>query len=161
VTVWLEPDDKISVSPVSLPFMRAGTNMARATRYDTYQSYGVAFQWLEMEGPLTSQWPPESHRRLFGDLPLTTTSSDLQPRLLVQSANLEADARRLLAAFAQRAYRRPIKVADLDFPLERITTKLREGASFLDAMLAGYALYSALPIFCCCMRMWGLWSHLR
>ena len=25
--------------------------------------------WLDIEGPLLDQWPPASHRRLFGDLP--------------------------------------------------------------------------------------------
>ena len=29
---------------------------------------GLAVQWVEIEGPLNDAWPPESHRRIFGDL---------------------------------------------------------------------------------------------
>ncbi|HCR30961.1 MAG TPA: hypothetical protein DIV79_13190, partial [Opitutae bacterium] len=31
---------------------------------------GVAFHWLEVEGPFIEEWPPASYRALFGDLPL-------------------------------------------------------------------------------------------
>ena len=30
---------------------------------------GVAIEWVEIEGPFNDQWPPASHRALFGDLP--------------------------------------------------------------------------------------------
>ena len=50
---------------------------------------GIAFQWMEMEGPiLPASWPPPSHRVLFDDLGV-----DLQP------AQPEAEARRLLRRF--------------------------------------------------------------
>src|SRR6266481_3950676 len=31
---------------------------------------GVAFNWMEVEGPLLDEWPPVGHRVLFGDVPL-------------------------------------------------------------------------------------------
>jgi hypothetical protein len=31
---------------------------------------GVAVDWIEIEGPIHEQWPPQSHKILFGDLPL-------------------------------------------------------------------------------------------
>ena len=31
---------------------------------------GIACDWLDVEGPLHDVWPPRSHQRLFGDLPL-------------------------------------------------------------------------------------------
>ena len=30
---------------------------------------GVAFHWMEVEGPLIEKWPPPSYLALFGDLP--------------------------------------------------------------------------------------------
>ena len=30
---------------------------------------GVAFHWLEVEGPFIEEWPPASYRALFGDAP--------------------------------------------------------------------------------------------
>jgi mono/diheme cytochrome c family protein len=37
-----------------------------------YTGAGIAVDWLEIEGPLNEEWPPASHRRLFGDLPMTS-----------------------------------------------------------------------------------------
>ncbi|MDA7888605.1 DUF1587 domain-containing protein, partial [Akkermansiaceae bacterium] len=31
---------------------------------------GVAYRWLEVEGPLVAQWPPVGYQLLFGDLPI-------------------------------------------------------------------------------------------
>src|SRR5262249_20269330 len=36
----------------------------------TYEGPGVGFDWYEVEGPIDETWPPRSHRRLFGDLPI-------------------------------------------------------------------------------------------
>ena len=30
---------------------------------------GVAFHWLEVEGPFIKEWPPASYKALFGDVP--------------------------------------------------------------------------------------------
>src|SRR5205814_2074563 len=35
-----------------------------------YVGPGVAVDWFEVEGPILDEWPPASHCRLFGDLPL-------------------------------------------------------------------------------------------
>ena len=35
---------------------------------------GVAFRWLEVEGPLYDEWPTAGHRLLFDDLPLKPTA---------------------------------------------------------------------------------------
>src|SRR5262249_37401483 len=36
---------------------------------DKYEGPGLAVEWVEVEGPLHDTWPPESHRKIFGDLP--------------------------------------------------------------------------------------------
>jgi hypothetical protein len=104
---------------------------------------GVAFSWLEITGPVPpSTWPPESHRALFGDLRLedcTDGNSDLPVEVL--STNPASDARRLLRDFAQRAARRPVSETALK-PYERlIDSELEGGASFTEAMLAGYQAF--------------------
>ncbi len=46
-----------------------------------YTGPGIALDWIEIEGPLFDTWPPESHRRLFGELPLEPLSSESGKRL--------------------------------------------------------------------------------
>jgi hypothetical protein len=41
-----------------------------------YTGPGIALDWFEVEGPLYEQWPPRSHRALFGDLPIQTLPAD-------------------------------------------------------------------------------------
>ena len=37
---------------------------------------GIAVEWVEIEGPIIDQWPPASHRALFGDLPVKEWNKD-------------------------------------------------------------------------------------
>ena len=39
-----------------------------------YEGPGLAIDWVEVEGPLTDAWPPESHQRLLGNLDLKKAS---------------------------------------------------------------------------------------
>lgn len=84
---------------------------------------GVAFQWLEVEGPISSAtWPPESHRVLFGDLPTQ-------------------DAKALLRRFVSHAAREPIAEEALQTFDALIQGRLNEKAPFNEAMLAGYKAF--------------------
>ncbi len=38
---------------------------------------GVAFYWMEVEGPLYDQWPPKGHRLLFDDLKVVESAGQL------------------------------------------------------------------------------------
>lgn len=115
---------------------------------------GVAFRWMEAEGPLLDQWPSAGHQLLFGDLPIhsaakggaRTEPSSLRPGVAV-SAHPEEDAERLLRNFMQRAYRRPLVDADLAVFRDIIHGARRAGHHFTDAMLAGYAAVLCSPAF--------------
>jgi len=73
---------------------------------------GVAIQALEIVGPLSPDpWPPASHSVLFGELPFRGTKPGSPLPVEVMSADPATDARRLLAAFAERAVVAPL-VAD-------------------------------------------------
>mgnify|MGYP000858215890 CR=1 FL=1 len=107
---------------------------------------GVAFRWLEVEGPLLDAWPGTGHRLMFGDLPLRRTPGggvEVQPR------DVEADADRLLAAFIARAYRRPVAAEEIAPFRAVIAASLRAGTSFADAMIAGYTAVLCSPAFLC------------
>jgi hypothetical protein len=107
---------------------------------------GVAIQSLEIIGPLPpDSWPPESHRLLFGSLPFRATKPGADLPVEVESADPTADARRLLAAFAERAVLAPLTAEDLAPSLAVIDAAVESGEGFTRAMLNGYASLLASP----------------
>lgn len=84
---------------------------------------GVAFQWLEVEGPIAPQkWPPTSQRVLFGDSP-------------------SSDAKGLLRRFVKFAAREPVPEEALQKFDALIQQRLDQKAPFAEAMLAGYKAF--------------------
>ncbi|MFM8273039.1 MAG: DUF1587 domain-containing protein, partial [Gemmata sp.] len=60
-----EARNHIRISPYGLASAQTVTKVGA----DKYAGAGLAVQWVEVEGPLHRTWPPESHTRIFGDLP--------------------------------------------------------------------------------------------
>lgn len=159
LTVWLEADESIAVAAASLPFAELpdapDADEAPAEPSAPLTTPGVAFQWLELEGPVYDQWPPESHRRLFGSLPLESIAATGEKRPVcapgidytVFSPNPKADARELLRSFAGRAWRRPVGDADIAEALAIAREKLEKDEPFLDAMIAAYRAVLCSPEF--------------
>jgi len=95
---FMEPRTTIHI----LPYGLAGAQTVHKIGADKYKGPGLAVQWVEIEGPLNDTWPPESHRRIFGNLeqkpsPVFNNSK----RVEVASNNSEADAEKILRAFAR------------------------------------------------------------
>jgi hypothetical protein len=107
---------------------------------------GVAFSWMEVEGPIYDQWPTAGYKVLFGGLPLRKPEHPGGPPEVV-STDPERDARRLLRAFVQRAYRRPVGRAEATRFLPVIENALKTGSRFSDAMIAGYSAVLCSPDF--------------
>ena len=135
----------------------------------------VAFRWMEVAGPLTDEHSTAGYRLLFGDLPLIKVTSgapgvslsvvDRQenyeegrnagrrvPALRdvtvdVVSENPTQDAARLMRAFVQRTYRRPVADADVQRFLTLVHERRAAGLSFAESMLAGYTAVLASPGF--------------
>jgi len=81
---------------------------------------GGHVEWVELEGPIYRQWPPEQHRRVFFDSP--------------HRDNEEAYAREVLQRFLHRAYRRPPTAREVDELLAQFTEARAGGDEFLAAM---------------------------
>ncbi|HIE99826.1 MAG TPA: DUF1592 domain-containing protein [Fuerstia sp.] len=103
---------------------------------------GVAFQWLEIEGPLSpAAWPPPSHRVLFGDLPICAVENDSGLSVGVVSEKPQQDVRRLMRRFVDRAARQPVADDTLQTFVRLISSRLEQGRPFAEAMLAGYKAF--------------------
>lgn len=105
---------------------------------------GVAFRWLEVEGPLQDEWPSRGHRLMFGDLPL---KQNAKGEVEIVSTNHLADAEALLRAFMQRAYRRPVTQEEVPRFLKLVDAALKSEATFAEALLTAYAAVLCSPAF--------------
>jgi hypothetical protein len=173
---WLDPLESIVFDPVSIPWngLRIGQVAGRAARHT---GPGVAIDWFEIEGPLNESWPPESHRRLFGALPVAAWPTDtdaIPPRRVpvrglggylpnfytdipaadrapplesVQSDRPVADARRLLETFLPRAFRRDVAPEELEPYLALLERRLAARDCFEDAMRRVYVAVLTSPEF--------------
>jgi len=139
-----EARDHIRIHPYGL----AGAQTVNKAGADKYDGPGLAVQWVDVEGPLHDTWPPASHRRIFGDLPLGTVPvpgnhNHLEPI----SKDPEADARRILRDFARRAFRRTVTDDDVTPFVALVKVKLAEKQSFASAVRVGLKTIMVSPEF--------------
>lgn len=113
-----------------------------------YQGAGLAVHWVEVEGPIHTTWPPESHRRIFGDLPQKPAPAYNQSkRVEVDSKNSEAEAERILRAFARRAFRRAVTDDDMRPLLNLVKDRLAQKYTFEQAVRVGLTGVMVSPQF--------------
>ena len=138
---------------------------------------GVAFRWMEVDGPLYDDSVGAGYRLLFGDLPMQRVESEAGTVALtaavgnpaarggrgggggrggsilarvnveVVSADPDRDAERLLRAFMQRVYRTPVEDSHVALFLDVIKQRRAAGLGFAKSMLVGYAAVLASPQF--------------
>jgi hypothetical protein len=134
---------------------------------------GVAFQWIEIEGPLPDSNTGAGYRTLFGDLPLRRMGAgeaggvmlQLPPRggqaggfggrgarfenvgVEVVTERPREDAERLLRNFMARAYRRPVEEAHVRRFLDLFHQEFALGHGFTKSLLAAYTAVLASPGF--------------
>ena len=166
--VWLNAKEFIEVNAASLwPHVYVHGLPGRAA---AYVGPGIAIDWLEVEGPLYDAWPPNSHRRLFGELPLVPlpTGAVKPPRrtspdewfvgiglnrvgkftyATVASRAPLADAERLLSRFLPHAFRRPVTTAEVGRYMGIVKQRLAAKACFEDAMRTAYKAALCSPSF--------------
>ncbi|NOT62825.1 MAG: DUF1592 domain-containing protein, partial [Acidobacteria bacterium] len=123
--------------PAPQPDVQGRTAAYRFAPFPADGHPGIAFQWLEMEGPLApAAWPPVSHRVLFDDL-----------GVVVKSQRPAADAKRLLRRFIKLAEREPVTEAAIAGFEKLVLTRLERGASLAEALLAGYQAFLCSDLF--------------
>ena len=131
---YMEPRTTITM----LPHGFVNSKTVHKVGAEKWDGPGLAVQFIEVEGPLNPTWPPESHRRIFGDLPRKTFKDNnyeeplggcLGDRPLV-------DAGRILTAFTRRAFRRTVMADDVAPFVAIVQAKLEEGYTFEPAMRA-------------------------
>ncbi len=140
----MEPRTSISI----LPYGLASSQTVHKTGADAWDGPGLAIDWIEVEGPLNETWPPESHRRLFGDLKQASFPSyNYRDRIEAVSSEPLVDADRILRQFARRAFRRAVTDADVKPFVALVEAKLAEQRTFEQAMRAALSAMMISPEF--------------
>lgn len=122
-----ESRNHIRISPYGLANAQTVTKVGA----EKYTGVGLAVQWVEVEGPLHETWPPESHTRIFGDLPqVPAPVFNNRARVEVTSKNPDADAAKVLRTFATRAFRRAVTDEEIKPYLAIVQKRLAEKYSF-------------------------------
>ncbi len=149
--VWLLEGETIRPDAARLFRSRPGAGRWQNPLAEKDGQPGVAFRWLEVEGPLLEAWPTAGHKVLFGDLPLKKI-----PQPAVGAAPIEVvttqpaqDAARLMKNFVERAYRRPVAQSEVRRFLPVVEGVLKSGGAFADAMITGYTAVLCSPEFVC------------
>lgn len=143
LTVYLLKGETIRPDPVRLFRSRPGKTAWHNPLATTNGQPGVAFRWLETEGPILESPTRGAYRLLFGDLP---AKRDGKGRVTVVSKEPRADAERLLRGFMARAYRRPVLEEDVQRFL-KVADAALAGSDFDDAMLTVYSAVLCSPAF--------------
>jgi mono/diheme cytochrome c family protein len=130
----LEARSTIRIHPYGL----AGAQTVHKIGADKYEGAGLAVQFVEVEGPIHESWPPESHRRIFGDLAQKSAPVyNKRDRVEVAPKNPEADAERIIRQFARRAFRRAVTDDDVKPFLNLVKARLADKYSFEQAVRVG------------------------
>ncbi len=131
-----------------LPYGLASAQEVHRIGADQFDGPGLAIDWIEVEGPLNENWPPASHRLIFGDLSQESAPMENQPtRVEVVSSDPLADAERLLRQFCRRAFRRTVADNDIAPFIQLVNGKRKEGRSFEQAMRVGFTAVMVSPQF--------------
>ncbi len=115
---------------------------------------GIAMQWVEVEGPLITTWPPPSLKLAMGDVPLSTLPPFKRKDRNGKSIGFEfapTDAKAALSTgltqFATRAFRRPLEPGETDRFVKLATDSLDAGQTFENAMRVGLRALMTAPQF--------------
>ncbi len=140
---YMEPHSTIMM----LPYGLVSSATVHKVGSDKWDGPGLAIQYIEVEGPLNPVWPPESHRRLFGNMNQRVFHSNYGDRCEVISDNPGADAEKVLKPFIVRAFRREATREDLAPYLKIVAQKLSSGYTFEQAVRAALKGVMIAPDF--------------
>jgi mono/diheme cytochrome c family protein len=169
LVVWLNEAETLELNPADL--------WPNFNHVYNHEGPGIAVDYIDVEGPLHEAWPPASHKRLFGNLPIVEVPYERdqviprqpvkpqrrpgfrphhtdgkefqknQPIWTAAAARPKEDARRLLKDFLPRAFRRPVPDSELEVYVKIAHERIEADDYFENAMRAAYRLALCSPDF--------------
>ena len=149
LTPFMRPGHLIGVSPADLdmppdanPYEKlTDPSQGYAHVIDEWPSEGIAFKSMTIEGPLFDTWPPPSTRELLVGVDF---DADGHVRLTKDPYEHVAD---IVAAFAPRAFRRPVGDDELEAYASLARPLLAAGRPFVEAVRVPLRAILSAPSF--------------
>jgi len=135
---WLPKGHMLEIRPGDITLKRANFREGQvgAGEGEPQNVPGLALERLVMERFHEGPGDDALRRLVFGDVPLE--KDDKTGRLRPRPENAKADAARLVAAFARRAFRRPVPDEVVAGYVTLVHDLLAEKTPFAEALRAGY-----------------------
>ncbi|MEZ6112277.1 MAG: DUF1592 domain-containing protein [Pirellulaceae bacterium] len=146
---WIGARYMIDITPQGL-FDR--DNEIRRDGIAGYKGPGLAIQHVEIEGPLTDEFPTRGHRLVFEGLdrreimprnPNERKRPNYVGKFEIASRDPAADVTPVLTRVASRAFRRPVPASQVETYVELFKSELAKGSTFEESLRA-----SVMAIFC-------------
>ena len=153
LTPFLRPGELVSFSPGDLDTRLDGLSEEERGPYppeDPFDGWGgmhdfpgsgIVLKTMTIEGPLLDDWPAPNTRALLTGIEF---DQDGQPRL---TRSPDEHLSEIVAAFAPRAFRRPLEDGELDAYLDLGRPLLAEGRPLLDAVRVALRAVLSAPSF--------------
>ncbi|MCR9295692.1 MAG: DUF1592 domain-containing protein [bacterium] len=91
-----------------------------------YLGSGLAIRSLSVAGPIHQEWPPPSTRNLLHGVDLVTNGESGTTQIQLSKEPIE-HVREIVATFAERAFRRPVKQAETEAFVDLAQPAIKEG----------------------------------
>jgi len=139
-TTRLTPNEHLRFSGYGIGIDAQGKSVWNVDTVKDWKVPGMALEWVEIEGPLFEQWPPQSVSRVFGDSSVRklekrgawTQNGPIAYELAPENPkSASADA---IQRFAQRAFRRPLQDGQADRFIALAHSELDSGRTYEQAM---------------------------
>ncbi len=150
---WIEERFMVNVTPQGLA---DPDYLIKKNGIAQYPGPGLAILWVELEGPLTNEFPSRGHRLVFDGLnrseieprnPNDKTRSNYQPKYQVETSSPQSDATSVLLRVASTAFRRPVNPDEVTPFVELFDSELQSGATFEESLRTSIAAVFCSPEF--------------
>ncbi|PHR93948.1 MAG: hypothetical protein COA78_32340 [Blastopirellula sp.] len=149
---WIEGRYMIQIEPYGI----TDNYEIKNNGIENYQGPGLAILHVEVEGPLTDEFPSRGHKLVFTGVdrkeieprnPRDKLKSYYLPKFEIITTDINFEAREVLERVATHAFRRPV-TSDQVLPyLELFHSEMKQGASFEESLKTAIAAVFCSPKF--------------
>ncbi len=141
---WIENRYMIQVEPYGV----SDDYEIKRGGIENYQGPGLAINYVEVEGPITAEFPSRGHRLIFDGIerreiephnPNDKLKSWYKPEFEVVSDDIAGDVERSLVRVASTAFRRPVTADDVTAYAGLFQRELAGGATIEDSLRTAVA----------------------